>query len=312
MSRLARARPRSVPRELMPATGLPARWLGCPGGSRRARRRTSWPATSQRRGHVLARLFAPPFTAAGDRLQSSRRNGLTKLVHWLEEHPGRTWQERWVASGADAAGNLAWRELAACWLRGTGWASASPRTDFIALGRGVLPLICGDVIRPSLSWLLLPATPKNLAAEMARSRDPGGFAALAALARTDPASAATKDLAARRIAAILAAKGGAIADITVGDCLELLGTARRRPRQHQPVLLPAAPRAGRLPAGGTAHGPGVQDSRAADRRAAGRPLPDRLPAGPRPDHRLPAGTPARGRPRDAAEPVPHAGRPVLA
>ena len=57
---------------------------------------------------------------------------------------------------------------------------------------------------------------------MARSRDPGGFAALAALARTDPASAATKDLAARRVAAILAAKGGAIAGITVGDCLELL------------------------------------------------------------------------------------------
>src|SRR6266498_3127535 len=181
-----------------------------------------WPATSQRRGHVLARLFAPPFTATGDRLQSSRRIGLTKLVHWLEEQPGRTWQDRRVASGADAAGNLAWREIAASWLRSTGWASGNPRTDVIALGRGVLPLICGDVIRPSLPWLLTPAIPKDRAAEMARSRDPGGFAALAALARTDPASAATKDLAARRVAAILAAKGGAIAGITVGDCLELL------------------------------------------------------------------------------------------
>src|SRR5712691_7635572 len=178
-----------------------------------------WEATSQRRGHVLARLFAPPFNAG---LQSSRRIGLTKLVHWLEEQPGDTWQDRWVASGADAAGNLAWREMAASWLRSTGWASGNPRTDFISLGRGVLPLICGDVIRPSLPWLLTPAIPKNLAAEMARSRDPAGFAALAALARTDPASAATKDLAARRIAAILAAKGGAIAGITVGDCLELL------------------------------------------------------------------------------------------
>jgi hypothetical protein len=181
-----------------------------------------WPATSQRRGHVLARLFAPPFTAGRDGLQPSRRIGLTKLVHWLEEQPGRTWQDRWVASGADAAGNLAWRGLAAAWLRDTGWASGNPRTDFIALGRGVLPLICGDVIRPSLPWLLIPETPKNLAAEMARSRDPGGFAALATLARTDPAGASTKDLAARRIAAILAAKGGTIAGITVGHCLELL------------------------------------------------------------------------------------------
>jgi integrase len=181
-----------------------------------------WPATSQRRGYLLARLLAPPFTATRDKLQSSRRIGLTKLVHWLEEQPGATWQDRWVASGADAAGNLTWRGLAASWLRDTGCASGNPRTDFIALGRGVLPLICGDVIRPSLSWLLTPETPKNLAAEMARSRDPGGFAALAALARTDPASVSTKDLAARRIAAILAAKGGTIAGITVGDCLELL------------------------------------------------------------------------------------------
>ena len=271
-----------------------------------------WPATSQRRGDVLARLFAPPFTAGRDKLQSSRRIGLTKLVHWLEEQPGRTWQDRWVTSGADAAGNLAWREMAASWLRSTGWASGNPRTDFIALGRGVLPLICGDVIRPSLPWLLTPAIPKNLAAEMARSRDPAGFAALAALARTDPASAATKDLAARRVAAILAAKGGAISGITVGDCLELLDVLASGGAQHQPVLLPAAARTGDLPAGGTAHGPGVQDARAADRRAAGRPLPHRLPAGPRPDHRLPAGTPAGGRPCHAAEPVPRPGRPVLA
>ena len=181
-----------------------------------------WPVTGQRRGHVLARLFTPPFTAGRNDMQSSRRIGLTKLLHWLEEQPGRTWQQRWVASGADAAGNLGWRELAGKWLRDTGWASGNPRTDFIALGRGVLPLICGDVIRPSLSWLLTPAIPKNLAAEMARSRDRGGFAALSALARTDPASAAAKDLAARRIAAILAARGGTIAGITVGDCLELL------------------------------------------------------------------------------------------
>ena len=181
-----------------------------------------WPASSQRRGHVLARLLTPPFTAGRDGLQSSRRIGLTKLVHWLEEQPGRTWQQRWVASGADAAGNLAWRDLAAAWLRDAGWATANPRTDFIALGRGVLPLICGDVIRPSLAWLIIPDAPKNLAAEMARSRDPRGFAALAALSRTDPASAATKDLAVRRIAVILAAKGGTTADITVGDCLELL------------------------------------------------------------------------------------------
>jgi hypothetical protein len=161
-----------------------------------------------------------------------------------------------------------------------------------------------------MPWLLFPETPKNLAAEMARSRDPGGFAALAALSRADPASTATKDLAARRIAAILAAKGGVIADIIVRDCLELLGTLAGRgdtsPYFYQLLhALGIFPRRRRS-------GPGVQVTGSADRRAAGRPLPDRLPAGPRPEHRLPAGTPARGRPRDATQPVPHAGRPVLA
>jgi len=115
-----------------------------------------WPATSQRRGRVLARLLAAPFTAGSPSLHSSRRIGLTKLVHWLEQQPGRTWQERWVASGADAAGNLTWRELAASWLRDTGRASASPRTDFIVLGRGVLLLpmgYFGDDRAPGTGWL---------------------------------------------------------------------------------------------------------------------------------------------------------------
>ena len=182
----------------------------------------SWAATSQGRGQVLQRLLASPFAVDQASLQSSRRIGLTKLVSWLREHPGDTWQDRWVASGADAAGNVAWRALAIGWLRETGWAAGNDRTDFITLGRGVLPLICGDVIRPSLGWLLTPGLPKNLSAEMARSRDQGAFAALAAMSQTDSSCPHTKDQAARRIAVILAAKGGMVADITVGDCLELL------------------------------------------------------------------------------------------
>ena len=181
-----------------------------------------WEATSQGRGQVLQRLLASPFTADQPGLQSGRRIGLAKLTGWLREYPGDTWQDRWVASGADAAGNVAWRAAAIGWLRETGWAAGNPRTDFIALGRGVLPLICGDVIRPSLGWLLTPGTPKNLAAEMARSRDQGAFAALAVMSQTDPSCTHTKDHAVRRIAAILAAKGGTVADITVGDCLQLL------------------------------------------------------------------------------------------
>jgi hypothetical protein len=38
------------------------------------------------------------------------------------------------------------------------------------LGAGLLSLVCADVIRPGLAWLLATATPKRLAAEMARAR----------------------------------------------------------------------------------------------------------------------------------------------
>jgi hypothetical protein len=81
------------------------------------------------------------------------------------------------------------------------------------------------VIRPSLGWLLAPATPAGLAAEMTRVRDPAGFAALTVICQENCVNSHTTQLALRRIAAILAAKGGQVADITIGDCLELLQLA---------------------------------------------------------------------------------------
>jgi hypothetical protein len=183
----------------------------------------TWATTEQSRQQVLERLLAPPFVLDNPSLQAGRRVGLVKVVHWLEEHPGDTWQDRWIASGADAAGNTAWRHLVGAWLQRTGWGYRNLRGGFIAMGRGLLPLISGDVIRPSLAWLLTPGTPKNLTEEMARARDPSGFAELAALTATDPANAGTKQTALRRIVAMMAAKGGVAAEVTVGDCLELLG-----------------------------------------------------------------------------------------
>ncbi|MEU0836392.1 site-specific integrase [Streptomyces sp. NPDC005969] len=180
-----------------------------------------WKATEQSREQVMERLLAPPFVLTSSASQSRRRTGLTKTLAWLERFPGQTWQGRWNASGADAAGNIAWRHMAASWLRSTGWSYQDPKKDFDVLGSGILTLISGDVIRPSLSWLLTPGTVQILTAEMARSRDPEGFAALAAVCRSDPANTHTKDGALRRIATIMAAKGGMVRDITVGDCLEL-------------------------------------------------------------------------------------------
>jgi hypothetical protein len=88
-------------------------------------------------------------------------------------------------------------------------------------------LACGDVVRPSVSWLLTARTIKGIADEMARTRDSQGFAALHAASREGVVSRLTTRGALNRIAVILAAKGGQVRDITVGDCVELLELAYR-------------------------------------------------------------------------------------
>lgn len=84
--------------------------------------------------------------------------------------------------------------------------------------------ISADLVRPAPGWLVAKATgPGSLVHHLARTRDPDGFARLRALCETDPhvcSVAGSHTL--YRAAEILAAKGGLLADVTVGDVLELL------------------------------------------------------------------------------------------
>ena len=63
----------------------------------------SWPQTRVSRQDVLARLLAAPFALGNALSQQTRRQGLLTVVSWLESQAGDTWQERWAASGAEAA-----------------------------------------------------------------------------------------------------------------------------------------------------------------------------------------------------------------
>jgi hypothetical protein len=186
----------------------------------------SWAATGLERAEVLGRLLSPPLALANPDSQATRRFGLVRVLDWLEQQPGETWQERWIASGADAAGNAGWRLLATRWLHSTGHGCQDPRHDHCIFGSGVLPLICGDIIRPSLSWLITPRTPRHLVAELARARDPDGFSALTGLCDAEPLGQSAANTARYQVAIIVAAKGGTIGDITVGDCLELMRAIR--------------------------------------------------------------------------------------
>ncbi len=172
---------------------------------------SSWPQTRASRPEVLARLLAAPFALGNALSQQTRRQGLLTVVSWLESQAGDTWQERWAASGAEAAAD--WRDLVACWRTGRAGGPGRPAH----IGPGLLVLICADVIRPGLAWLsgFAPAR-RGLAEEMARTRDSAAFAELAGMCQRSAVGTQTGQTA------LLAAKGGIVAGITVGDCLELL------------------------------------------------------------------------------------------
>ena len=181
----------------------------------------SWPATEQTGEALLASLLAAPFTLDEDRAARARRRlGLTRLLGWLAEQPGDTWQQRWLVSGADAHGQRAVVAPAAGLGTATQPAAARCRPR-ATCGSARCCSIGADVIRPSMDWVLTPRAPQSLVTVMARARDPHGFTELAALCAASPAGRTMKNAALRRAATILAVKGGTLREITVGDCLEL-------------------------------------------------------------------------------------------
>jgi len=182
----------------------------------------AWPATCVDRETVQARLLAPPFLLDRPSAQHQRRFGLIRVLDWLQTQPGESWQQCWAASGAGADGAVDWRVSAVESLRRIGRLGADNKSAFRTFGGGLCLLVCGDVIRPGATWLLRTRTLHHLSGEMARVRDPGGFATLQKLARSSGAGDVTCRSALTRIAYLLATKGGVVGDITVGDCLELV------------------------------------------------------------------------------------------
>jgi len=182
-----------------------------------------WPETTRSLEDTARRLTSPPFLAAANATRAGRRRGVITLLRWLSTIPGESWQQRWLASGVEEHPGAAWVHLPLTWLEGCG----EPRVgDADRLSSGLLMLICGDVIRPGMAWVLT-RTHRYLAATMARTRDPDGFARLRQLSAAGPDGARMDaQIAETRIATLLACKGGRIDAITVGDCVELVDTQR--------------------------------------------------------------------------------------
>ncbi|MEO5778252.1 MAG: hypothetical protein ABIQ22_00575 [Arthrobacter oryzae] len=193
-----------------------------------------WPATCQDRDVVFDSLTGPPFVLAGPGSQKQRRRGVALLLDWLASYPGQTWQDRWLASGAETAGRH-WRDIPTGWLHGRGRPSANATLNALC---AALPVaICADVLRPGIDWFV-HAVPRGgaLARTMAQTRDVEGFARLRSACDEDvqlPTGAA--DHTRHRAAILVGAKGGGIAAITIGDVVALLDAeahAHRRPMDH--------------------------------------------------------------------------------
>ncbi|WP_204801033.1 hypothetical protein [Mycobacterium riyadhense] len=153
------------------------------------------------------------------RVREARRRGVPLLLDWLADQPGETWQQRWMASGADAAGQD-WAQEPGRWLRRRGNYSEN-RLELMT--SSLLVVVGADVVRPSLAWLLTGGKKRKLVRNMIYGRDRAGFERLRHLCEKDPAIGPYPlgDILFRS-AVIVAAKGGTLADITVGDVLEIL------------------------------------------------------------------------------------------
>ena len=193
-------------RERFPARTVPERWA----------------ATGWDRDTVIAQLGAAPVAVGVPSNLRRRRAGLIRFLDWLEQHPGDSWQQRWATSEVAAQARADWRPQVAQWLISTGRVPAAIDGLEASITSGLGQLIYADVLRPSLDWLLASPIRFPLGGEMPRVRDSVGFAALHARADATGLGFDGRRHAVEHISAILAAKGGVIADITVGDCLELM------------------------------------------------------------------------------------------
>jgi len=185
---------------------------------------TAWPASLLTGQQIIARIDAPPFRPVNG--TGYRRQGTAKILEWLAGFPGGSWQQRWQAAGAEALPKEQWLDLPMQWRQAAGRSAAPHNRD--CFQAGLLMLVCADVIRPGLCWMVRRAS-NWIVPAMAACRDPHGYAALQGLIDADPdgITAGQARLALGRVTMILACKGGLVRDITVGDYLQLLDAMRQ-------------------------------------------------------------------------------------
>lgn len=176
-----------------------------------------WPTTELSHSEIIGQITLPPKTAGDYARWGTRRRGADAILQWLATFPGDSWQERWNICPARQFTGNSWLNDVMKWDRQRPNVRPRPLTD---LSSGALMLWALDVIRPDLEWILRHRS-RHVRVIMAECRDPEGFTALQTIAGPDVWEAGPGLEARGQIARLLAAKGGGVRDITVGDCIEL-------------------------------------------------------------------------------------------
>ena len=153
-------------------------------------------------------------------VRENRRRGLPILLDWLEEQTGDTWQQRWLDSGADAAGDD-WAQIPEQWLRRHGKHSPNRlelmTSSLLVIGRRRRhPPVAAVAVDRRQETQTRPQ--HDLTAVTARGSN--GCNGCASSTRRSPCESARDVLF--RSAVIVAGKGGLLSDVAAGDVLEVL------------------------------------------------------------------------------------------
>ncbi|QFU86749.1 Tyrosine recombinase XerD [Amycolatopsis sp. YIM 10] len=200
---------------------------------------------------------------SGESARRTMRAGASLLLDWLATQQGASWQERWVASGVETAGRR-WTDKVAGELLPNDWTAPRRRALLVS---GMRLLLVGQVLRPGYRWLL-EYRAKILLQDARALIDPTGFARLAKHGQaTRPDNPDDLRNALNRITFIVLCKGGTIADVTVGDCLELDDAQRVYQRSgpyNRPLFYSLLAETGVFPVGAP---PSLRAARSAGQRS---------------------------------------------
>lgn len=162
-------------------------------------------------GLAAASLQVIPETCP-ERICRARR-GVREITTWLAGFGGDSWQQRWIASGADQGGR-AWQDEP----------GKSRRADLI---RGAQALICLGVIHPDYPWLLGTGF-NSLFATYQRACDPDGFARVRQVLTVQGADPRTTHNAMYHLARIRIAAAKPLTAITGDDLIDCHWAVRER------------------------------------------------------------------------------------